>query len=116
VTEAATQAGRLTAALVLDGVRWMTDVERNELRALLGLDGPPEIELDHWMDSRAAAEYLGVHRDTLRKLAATGAVPSEQDGSGSKRYFRQTALDRWREGGTLPRGFHASKGRASAGD
>jgi len=25
---------------------------------------------DEWFDSRHAAEYLGVHRDTLRKLAA----------------------------------------------
>src|ERR1700733_15636585 len=28
-----------------------------------------------WLDSRSAAEDLGVHRDTLRKLAARGGVP-----------------------------------------
>jgi hypothetical protein len=27
-------------------------------------------ESDEWLDSRHAADYLGVHRDTLRKLAA----------------------------------------------
>jgi hypothetical protein len=30
---------------------------------------------DEWFDSRHAAEYLGVHRDTLRKLAAERAIP-----------------------------------------
>jgi len=39
---------------------------------------------DEWFDSRHAAEYLGVHRDTLRKLAAERAIPSEQDGPGGK--------------------------------
>ena len=38
---------------------------------------------DRWFDSRHAAEHLGVHRDTLRKLAAQRSIPSEQDGPGS---------------------------------
>ena len=29
---------------------------------------------DEWFDSRHAAEYLGVHRDTLRKLAAERSI------------------------------------------
>jgi excisionase family DNA binding protein len=37
---------------------------------------------DERMDARAAAVYLGVHRDTLRKLAAERAVPVHQDGPG----------------------------------
>jgi hypothetical protein len=32
-----------------------------------------------WPDARGAAEYLGMHRDTLRKLAAQRAVPSPTD-------------------------------------
>jgi hypothetical protein len=40
----------------------------------LGSAGNSDIE---WFDSRRAAEYLGVHRDTLRKLAAERAIPSE---------------------------------------
>jgi len=58
---------------------------------------------DEWFDSRHAAEYLGVHRDTLRKLAAERAIPSEQDGPGGKLYFRRSDLDAWRNGGGRPR-------------
>jgi excisionase family DNA binding protein len=43
-----------------------------------------------WLDSRRAAEYLGVHRDTLRKLAAEHAIPAEQDGPGCKLFFRRS--------------------------
>ena len=58
---------------------------------------------DEWLDSRHAAAYLGVHRDTLRKLAAERAIPSEQDGPGCKLYFRRSELDAWRNGGGRPR-------------
>lgn len=51
---------------------------------------------DEWMDARAAADYLGVHRDTLRKLAAERAVPVHQDGPGCKLYFNRDELDDWR--------------------
>jgi excisionase family DNA binding protein len=49
-----------------------------------------------WLDARGAAEYLGVHRDTLRKLAAQRAIPTHQDGPGCKLYFRRDELDEWR--------------------
>jgi excisionase family DNA binding protein len=58
---------------------------------------------DEWFDSRHAAEYLGVHRDTLRKLAAERAIPSEQDGPNCKLYFRRSDLDSWRRTGGRPR-------------
>jgi excisionase family DNA binding protein len=58
---------------------------------------------DDWLDSRHAAEYLGLHRDTLRRLAAARALPSEQDGPGCKLYFRRSDLDDWRRGGGRPR-------------
>ena len=58
---------------------------------------------DDWLDSRNAAEYLGLHRDTLRRLAAERAIPSEQDGPGCKHYFRRSDLDDWRRGGGRPR-------------
>ena len=63
---------------------------------------------DEWFDSRHAAEYLGVHRDTLRKLAAERAIPSEQDGPGCKLYFRRSDLDAWRHGGGRPRHLAAT--------
>lgn len=58
---------------------------------------------DDWYDSRHAAEYLGVHRDTLRKLAAERTIPTEQDGPGCKLYFRRSDLDAWRRSGRRPR-------------
>jgi excisionase family DNA binding protein len=53
---------------------------------------------DRWLDTRAAAEYVGVHRDTLRKAAAERRIEFRQDGQGHKLYFRRSALDRWRSG------------------
>jgi excisionase family DNA binding protein len=58
---------------------------------------------EEWFDSRHAAEYLGVHRDTLRKLAAERAILSEQDGPGCKLYFKRSDLDEWRQSGGRPR-------------
>jgi excisionase family DNA binding protein len=52
-----------------------------------------------WLDSRGAAEYLGVHRDTLRKLAAERTIPAHQDGRGCKLFFRRSDLDKWRRSG-----------------
>jgi excisionase family DNA binding protein len=67
------------------------------------LDSPNAGSEVEWFDSRHAANYLGVHRDTLRKLAAERAIPSEQDGRGCKLYFRRSDLDAWRAGGGRPR-------------
>jgi excisionase family DNA binding protein len=68
---------------------------------------------DDWFDSRHAADYLGVHRDTLRKLAAERAIPSEQDGPGCKLYFRRSDLDAWRRGGGRPSHLAAVVRRAA---
>lgn len=61
--------------------------------------GVPSQQADEWLDSRHAAEYLGLHRDTLRKLAAERSISSEQDGPGCKLYFRRSDLDAWRQAG-----------------
>ena len=58
-----------------------------------------EPQAAEWLDSRGAAAYLGVHRDTLRRLAAVRGIPSEQDGPGCKLYFLRDDLDAWRRGG-----------------
>jgi excisionase family DNA binding protein len=58
---------------------------------------------DEWFDSLHAADYLGIHRDTLRKLAAERAIPAEQDGPNCKLYFRRADLDVWRQSGGRPR-------------
>ena len=59
--------------------------------------------VEEWLDARAAAEYLGIHRDTLRKLAAERAVPVHQDAPGCKLYFRRDELDDWRRAGRTGR-------------
>ena len=61
---------------------------------------PRQEEADQWLDTRRAAEYLGIHRDSLRRLAAEGTIPTEQVGAGCKLYFRRTDLDSWRCGGS----------------
>ncbi len=69
--------------------------------------------IDEWFDSRNAAEYLGIHRDTLRKLAAERAIPTEQDGPGCKLYFRRSDLDAWRRSGGRPRHLMPTLGLAA---
>lgn len=48
---------------------------------------------NEWMDTRRAAEYLGIHRDGLRRLAAEGTIPAEQAAAGCKLFFRRSDLD-----------------------
>jgi excisionase family DNA binding protein len=68
---------------------------------------------DEWFDSRHAADYLGIHRDTLRKLAAERAISSEQDGPNCKLYFRRADLDAWRLAGGRPRHLATTLSRAA---
>jgi len=74
--------GRL-ADLVVDRLMGRTEAQSSE-------------HASAWLDARSAADYLGVHRDTLRKLAAQRAIPTHQDGPGCKLYFRRDELDEWR--------------------
>jgi excisionase family DNA binding protein len=60
------------------------------------LAGPRTSQKDEWLDTRRAAEYLGIHRDSLRRLAAERAIPTEQAGAGCKLYFKRSDLDAWR--------------------
>ena len=67
--------------------------------AVVSRRGGDRVDRDEWFDSRQAAHYLGLHRDTLRRLAAARAIPSEQDGPGCRLFFRRTMLDEWRRSG-----------------
>jgi excisionase family DNA binding protein len=53
---------------------------------------------DGWMDSREAAEYLGISRDALKRHMAARSIPFAQDGPGSRCYFKRADLDAWRGG------------------
>ena len=59
-----------------------------------------EAAADDWLDTRSASEYLGIHRDSLRRLAAERAIPAEQTGAGCKLFFRRSDLDAWRRRGS----------------
>jgi hypothetical protein len=61
------------------------------------LDQAPAGEGDEWLDSRRAAQYLGISRYALHKLTSERAIPFEQEGPGCKLWFQRSALDAWRE-------------------
>lgn len=65
------------------------------------LAAPPQ-QADEWLDSRRAAEYLGIGRDSVRRLAAEGTLPTEQAGVGCKLFFRRSDLDAWRRSSAGP--------------
>ena len=59
-------------------------------------------QADDWLDARGAAAYLGVHRDTVRKLAAQRGIPVHQDRPGCRLYFGRAELDVWRRSAPSP--------------
>jgi len=52
-----------------------------------------------WLNTKEAADYLGIDEDTLGAAARRGEVRCEQDKPGSKRWFEPDALDEWRRAG-----------------
>jgi hypothetical protein len=54
---------------------------------------------ERWLDTKDAADYLGYHPVTLRKLAAERRIDFQQDGPGCKLWFSTHELDRHRRGG-----------------
>jgi excisionase family DNA binding protein len=71
-------------------------------RVAARLAAPRRDDSDEWLDTRRASEYLGIHRDSLRRLAAERSIPTEQAGAGCKLYFRRSDLDDWRYSGSAP--------------
>ena len=71
-------------------------------RVAAQLVAPARQRVDEWLDTRRAAEYLGIGRDSVRRLAAERAIPTEQAGVGCKLYFRRSDPDQWRCSGSSP--------------
>jgi Helix-turn-helix domain len=84
----------------------------HRLREALGELEPPARE-DAWMDTKAAAAYLGMKPNALHKLMSARAIPSEQHLPGGKHWFKRSDLDAWRRGAFVSRTF--SSGPAEAG-
>lgn len=69
-------------------------------RVAARLAAPRIDHAEEWLDTRRAAAYLGIHRDSLRRLAAARAIPADQAGAGCKLFFRKSDLDVWRTQGS----------------
>jgi hypothetical protein len=54
---------------------------------------------DGWLNTRQAAEYLGMSPSALHKLTAARAIPFEQERPRAKCWFQRSQLDQWRRGG-----------------
>jgi excisionase family DNA binding protein len=62
------------------------------------LVAPAATTTDGWLDTRRAAEYLGISRQSLHRHTAAQAIPFAQDGPGCKCWFKRSELDAWRRG------------------
>jgi len=56
---------------------------------------------DSWLDTKEAAEHLGITRNALHKATAGRSIPFEQDRPGCKCWFKRSELDAWRRGQNL---------------
>ncbi len=90
-------AGAELATLVIDAMHGDTRLAA-ELAAVLGphLQQQPAVG---WMDSRKAADYLGLTVAALHRYTAARTIPFSQDTSGGKCWFNRAELDDWRRGG-----------------
>ena len=53
---------------------------------------------DHPMDSKAAAQYLGVSRRRMHDLVNEGKLPRRSEGPGCKLWFTRADLDAYATG------------------
>jgi excisionase family DNA binding protein len=83
----------LTEALLAD----LTDDQLADLARRLRpfLSAPAEGE-DGWLNTKQAADYLGVSVHGLHRLTAQCAVPFHQSTPGARCWFRRSELDDWR--------------------
>ena len=82
-------------------------------RVAARLIAPRRPRADDWLDTRRAAEYLGIGRDSLRRLAAERAIPTEHLAPGAS----CTSADRiWITGGALDQAKSPRSGGAVMAD
>jgi excisionase family DNA binding protein len=53
--------------------------------------------IDDWLDSKAAAEYLGISVGTVHNLVSEGKLPRHGP-KGSRQRFRRSELDTYCQG------------------
>ena len=52
-------------------------------------------KLTEYLQTAAAAEYIGVAQNTLRKWAARGEIPMQRNPANGYRLFKRSDLDRF---------------------
>lgn len=55
----------------------------------------PTTKLTEYLRTAAAAEYLGVHHNTLRKWAGRGDIPMHRNPANGYRLFKRRDLDKF---------------------
>jgi len=68
-----------------------------------------EVPNQRLFGTKAAAQYLGIHEQTLRKLTDLGELSARK--MGSRRVYALEDLDRYIE--SLPQWYHAGHGKES---
>ena len=58
--------------------------------------GAPKAPEDRWLDSKAAAEHLGISLHALHRRTSARTIPFSQERPGGRCYFRRSDLDAWR--------------------
>ena len=58
-------------------------------------EGNPMTKLSEYLHTAAAAEYLGVHHNTLRKWAGRGEIPMHRNPANGYRLFKRSDLDKF---------------------
>ena len=56
----------------------------------------PAASDDGWLNTKQAAEYLGISVHALHRLTAERRIPLHQDRPGARCFFRRSELDEWR--------------------
>jgi len=59
-------------------------------------------KLSDYLHSADAAEYLGIHHNTIRKWAARGEIPMHRNPVNGYRLFKRTDLDNLLKNAALP--------------
>jgi hypothetical protein len=78
------------------GPEEMVELARR-LTPLLPKPAPPA--RNGWLNSRQAAEYLGISLGALHQLTCARRIPLEQRTHRGRLYFDPAALDDWRRNG-----------------
>jgi hypothetical protein len=85
--------GAQSEIATLDEVIARLDTVERELERVAEL-----VPVREWLDSKAAADYLGVTRRALYHYVADRGLVAYQDEPHGKLWFKRSVIDSWRSG------------------